>query len=74
MDERKVNDFIYGFIYFPKIAFRFVDTPYFQRLRNIKQLGCLHYVFPTANQTRFEHSLGTAYLAKEFINTLMKNH
>jgi len=51
--SRKVFDNIYGFIDFPKEIWKFIDTPEFQRLRNIKQLGCLSYVFPGATHTRF---------------------
>ncbi|KXZ41799.1 hypothetical protein GPECTOR_279g734 [Gonium pectorale] len=42
-----------------------VDTPQYQRLRGIKQLGTAFLVFPQAVHTRFEHSLGTAWLAQE---------
>ncbi len=42
-------------------AMAVVDTPPFQRLRGLSQLGVTHFVFPGATHTRFEHSLGTAY-------------
>ena len=47
-----------------------IDTKEFQRLRNIKQLGTAYYVFPSASHNRFEHSLGTAYLAKTLLETI----
>ena len=40
-DKRKVYDNIHGFIYFKQIIWDFIDTRHFQRLRKIKQLGCL---------------------------------
>ena len=42
-------------------AMTVVDTPPFQRLRSLSQLGVTHFVFPGATHTRFEHSLGVAY-------------
>ena len=40
---------------------QFIDTPQFQRLRNIKQLGTTYYVFPGASHNRFEHSIGKEF-------------
>lgn len=51
--KRKVYDNIHRFISFPQRVWDFIDTPHFQRLRKIKQLGCLEYVFPGATHTRF---------------------
>ncbi len=44
-------------------AARLVDTPAFQRLRYVRQLGLAYLVYPGATHTRFEHALGTHYLA-----------
>ncbi len=41
----------------------FIDSPLFQRLRHIKQLGMGDFIFPGAVHTRFDHSLGCAYVA-----------
>lgn len=52
-EKRKLWDNIHGFIYFEGLVWKFIDTCMFQRLRNIKQLGCLEYVFPGATHSRF---------------------
>ena len=72
--NRKVYDSVYGFITFPKEIWEFIDSPHFQRLRNIKQLGCLSWVFPGAVHSRFEHCLGTGYLAQKYITTIIEKH
>lgn len=50
-----------------------LDTPEFQRLRGIKQLGTSHLVFPGATHTRFEHSIGTLHMADRLL-TAMDRH
>jgi uncharacterized protein len=47
-----------------------IQTPEFQRLRRISQLGLASYVFPGAVHTRFLHSLGAAHLAKRVVSHL----
>lgn len=48
-----------------------IDTPEFQRLRGTKQLGPTSFVFPGANHTRFEHSLGTYDLSLKYLGSLV---
>jgi deoxynucleoside triphosphate triphosphohydrolase SAMHD1 len=67
------NDPIYCNIELNPITLQFIDTPQFQRLRNIKQLGFLSYIFPSAVHTRFEHSIGTGHLATQLIKKFQIN-
>ena len=60
-----IQDPLYGPIRIEGIFLELVDTPEFQRLRNIKQLGLCYLVFPEANHTRFSHSLGTYFLLSQ---------
>ena len=71
---KTIFDVIHGFIKFGDHLVEIIDTPEFQRLRKIKQLGATNYVFPSANHTRFEHSLGVCYLGGKMINSLKNNH
>ncbi|XP_038069851.1 deoxynucleoside triphosphate triphosphohydrolase SAMHD1-like [Patiria miniata] len=64
------NDRIHGQIELHPLCVRIIDTPQFQRLRYIKQLGCAYLVFPGAAHNRFEHSIGVCYLAESFCRTL----
>lgn len=50
-----------------------IDTPDFQRLRHIKQLGTANLVFPGATHTRFEHSLGTLGTVQVMVNAVNNN-
>jgi HD superfamily phosphohydrolase len=58
-----VKDPIYGYIRLTDSEKNIIDTRPFQRLRRIKQLAVSYLVYPAANHTRFEHSLGTMHLA-----------
>jgi HD superfamily phosphohydrolase len=65
-----IYDSIHGYIKLCQLASSIIDTPVFQRLRNIHQTGVLYLVFPTATHNRFEHSIGTYYLAKKMIENI----
>ena len=60
-NDKVIRDFAHGYITLDEFFQKFVDNKHFQRLRYIKQLTCQH-VYPSANHTRFEHSLGVYYL------------
>lgn len=51
-----------------------MDTRVFQRLRGIRQLGSSHLIYPSANHTRFEHSLGTCWLARKMLGHIRSSH
>ncbi len=59
-----VHDPVHGGIELDDFAVKLVDTPEFQRLRRITQLGLAFLVYPSARHTRFEHSLGTFHIAR----------
>lgn len=48
----------------------FIDSPNFQRLRHIKQLGMGDFIFPGAVHTRFNHCLGCCYVASQIANKI----
>jgi HD superfamily phosphohydrolase len=54
----------------PGYCWPIIDSKEFQRLRNIAQLGPCNMVYPGANHTRFEHSLGTCHLAHTFMSRI----
>lgn len=62
-----VHDPIHGHIELDDFALKLVDSPEFQRLRRITQLGLAFLAYPSARHTRFEHSLGTFHLAKTLV-------
>jgi len=66
-----INDPVFGFIKIPGgVLMDIVDHPLMQRLRHIKQLGLASIVYPGAQHTRFQHSLGAYWLMNEAVMTL----
>jgi len=73
-DERHrmitVKDTVHDHIEIDGVAADLIDTPAVQRLRHVKQLGTVQLVYPSANHTRFEHSLGVYHLASRALDHL----
>jgi HD superfamily phosphohydrolase len=59
----EITDPIHKFIRFTELEKKIIDSNVFQRLRRIKQLAGAHLVYPAAQHSRFEHSLGTMHVA-----------
>ena len=71
-----INDPVLGFITIPnELIYELVQHPLFQRLTRIKQLGLANVVYPGAQHTRFQHSLGAMHLVGEAVKQLrLKGH
>jgi hypothetical protein len=67
MHARKLRDAVHKDIYLTAEEVAVVDTPQMQRLRGVRQLGAAYYVYPSAHHTRFEHCLGTCWMAKRIV-------
>ena len=72
---KRINDPIYGII---DIAYPaesdIINTPIFQRLRDIKQLSLTYYIYPSATHDRFSHSIGVMYLVDKIFSFLQKEY
>ncbi len=68
--QKTIKDPIYGAIIFSPWELEIISTWEMQRLRYVKQLGPAHLVYPGATHTRFEHSLGTNFLAQKCIRVV----
>lgn len=60
----EIKDPVHGYVYITEMEKDIVDSFPMQRLHRLRQLAGAEYVYPGANHTRFEHSIGTMYLAQ----------
>jgi hypothetical protein len=65
-----IKDSVHDHIEIQGVAAALLDTPPIQRLRRVTQLGTVHLVYPAANHTRFEHSLGVYHLMNRALSHL----
>jgi HD superfamily phosphohydrolase len=69
----EIRDPVHGSIQINDSEIQIIEHPFFQRLRNIKQLGFSEYVFPGATHTRYLHSIGVMNVATLVFNSLFKD-
>ena len=74
MTDRTINCPIHGVINLTPRMCSIIDTPEFQRLHRLRQLGVTHFVYPSATHTRFEHSIGVSHLAKIVLISIQNKH
>ncbi len=74
--KKIINDPVFGFITIQSdLVFDLLEHPWIQRLRRIKQLGLSNLVYPGANHSRFEHTIGAIHLMRQAIASLkLKGH
>ena len=63
-------DPIYGFIELTEVENKIIHSPYYQRLRWIKQLGFSNYIFPGADHTRFSHAMGVMHISDKMLRAV----
>ena len=67
-----ITDPIHGDIYLSRFERALVDSPPFQRLRRIRQLGMVHLVYPGATHTRFSHALGALRVVQDLLDIILE--
>lgn len=67
---RTIYDVLYGFIPITEWEEKIINSPYFQRLRWIKQLGFANYIFPGAEHNRFAHVIGVMHSMDQMLRSL----
>jgi uncharacterized protein len=65
-----IRDPLWNTIRLDPLALRIIDSPAFQRLRHIRQLGHTFLVYPSATHSRFDHALGVYHLARKTLQLL----
>ena len=80
MSERNYRDAVHNIIRVDtstpegSLIARLIDTPEFQRLRRIRQLGLAYFAYQTAEHSRFTHSLGAYFLATRLLDRLASRY
>jgi HD superfamily phosphohydrolase len=65
-----IKDSVWGMIEFSRDEMGIIDSPLLQRLRGIKQNGFTCFTYPSAEHSRFSHTLGVAHVAKRLLRSV----
>lgn len=68
--SRVIFDVLYGFVPITEWEEKIIDSPFFQRLRWIKQLSFSSYIFPGAEHNRFAHVIGVMHSMQQMLESL----
>jgi len=72
--SKYIYDSVHGSIGITETELRLIDTPIFQRLHRIKQLGIADLVYPGATHSRFAHSIGAMFVMNEYLEKVTKDN
>ncbi|SCG44174.1 HD domain-containing protein [Micromonospora zamorensis] len=67
---KEFNDPVWGTLQLRPYEVVILDSPLLQRLRRIRQLGVVHFVYPAATHTRLEHSLGVVHQVQRLVTSI----
>lgn len=71
--EKRIYDNVHGSIGITSLERKIIDTPIFQRLHRIGQLGPAYFVYPGATHSRFSHSLGALFIMNQYLENVPLN-
>ena len=71
---KRYRDTIHGDVHWDKLMVKIIDTPEFQRLDGIKQLGLAYLGYREAKHSRWAHSVGASHLAQKILDHIKVNH
>lgn len=72
-NHKSITDPLYGYVGLSEVESAIVSSSIFQRLHNVRQLGLVHLVFPSAGYSRFAHSIGACHNAGRMIDAIGRN-
>lgn len=73
VEQKVLNDAVWGSIRLFPWEIAVLDSPLMQRLRGLRQLGVIHWVYPNAGHSRFEHSVGVVQMIQLLVDCIERN-
>ena len=67
---KEINDAVWGTVKVSPLEVVVLDSPLVQRLRMVRQLGVVHWIYPSASHSRFEHTLGVLHQSQQLITAI----